>query len=377
MAIPQLAASATSAMKELTKEARSPPGVPAGSEEVDMVARFEQWEEWDASSPLWKHAVAGSCAGVMEHIGMYPLDTIKTNMQALRPSGPQLGVTDVLRAILQERGGMGLMRGCSAVLVGCIPAHIALFTSYEYTKRRLLSNSNQHEPASAAVCGAAATLCHDVILTPMDVVKQRMQLGCYNSIGECLQKILRREGVGGLYRSMPTTLAMNLPYGSVFVASNESIKKLLDIRPSRSGEQRSVLPWYFLAAGMSGACASMATQPLDVVKTRLQTQDCLFHGATTSSRSSASGSGHPSSSLRREAARGLSTLGEGLGAALNVEKPLVSPKYSSFLPTIGTIVREEGAMALFHGTLPRMLHAVPAGAMCWGTYEVVKSFLGC
>ncbi|CAE7287416.1 mcfF, partial [Symbiodinium necroappetens] len=53
----------------------------------DICDRFEQWEEWDASTPLWKHAAAGSCAGVMEHIGMYPLDTVKTHMQALRPGG--------------------------------------------------------------------------------------------------------------------------------------------------------------------------------------------------------------------------------------------------------------------------------------------------
>ena len=33
-------------------------------------------------------------------------------------------------------------------------------------------------------------------------------------------------------------------------------------------------PRYFLSAGLSGAVASAATQPLDVVKTRLQTQDC-------------------------------------------------------------------------------------------------------
>ena len=38
------------------------------------------------------------------------------------------------------------------------------------------------------------------------------------------------------------------------------------------------LPRYFLSAGLSGAVASAATQPLDVVKTRLQTQDCHLPG---------------------------------------------------------------------------------------------------
>eukprot|EP00913_Durusdinium_trenchii_P016712 g15709.t1 len=106
----------------------------------------------------------------------------------------------------------------------------------------------------------------------MDVVKQRMQLGIYRNVGDCMRSVLRREGVWGLYRSMPTTMAMNLPFGSILVASNESLKQILGIRKSRQ-DTRALLPWHFLSAGLSGAIASACTQPLDVVKTRLQTQD--------------------------------------------------------------------------------------------------------
>ncbi len=35
------------------------------------------WEEWKADIPFWHHAVAGSAAGMMEHVAMYPLDTVK------------------------------------------------------------------------------------------------------------------------------------------------------------------------------------------------------------------------------------------------------------------------------------------------------------
>lgn len=336
----------------------------------DVCTRFEQWEEWDASMPLWKHAAAGSLAGVVEHVGMYPLDTVKTHMQALRPPGaPAALITDVVRNILREQGFVGFMRGSAAIVSGCIPAHIALFSSYEYAKSKLLTDSEEHEPARAAVCGATGTICHDLILTPMDVVKQRMQLGCYRGVGDCLRTILRLEGLGGLYRSMPTTVAMNVPFGSVLVASNESIKKCLGVRGhTRIEDSRAALPWYFLSAGLSGALASAATQPLDVVKTRLQTQDVLFlfgNSEATSSRSSVAHESTGTSTAASQASSGR----PGCGSERR------SPKYTGLIPAVTTIVREEGWRALYKGALPRMLHSVPSAAMCWGTYESVKHFL--
>lgn len=316
----------------------------AQEDSPDLVVRFEEWEEWDRRMPFWRHAVAGSCAGVMEHIGMYPLDTVKTHMQALRPGG-RIHLTDVILQISAE-SPLGFMRGASAIASGCIPAHIALFTSYEFAKKRLLKNGGDHEPIRAAVCGAASTLCHDVILTPMDVVKQRMQLGRYRGIDDCLRSICRQEGFGALYRSMPTTLAMNVPFGSVLVAANESLKVHFGL-----GQKQSSLSWYFLCAGLSGAVASGVTQPLDVIKTRLQTQDVLVNEGSSSS-ATPEGTRRAASSIHR-------------------------PKYAGFRSALLTIVAEEGVFALYNGLLPRMLHAIPAAAMCWGTYETVKSVLGC
>mmetsp|Transcript_131527 Transcript_131527/g.420757 ORF Transcript_131527/g.420757 Transcript_131527/m.420757 type:complete len:458 (+) Transcript_131527:92-1465(+) len=371
-------------------------GEEGGNGSRHFVARFEEWEEWnEADTPLWKHAAAGSCAGVMEHLGMYPLDTVKTHMQALRPEGgPRPGIVEVVRSIARDGGGFGFMRGCSAIATGCVPAHIALFTSYEWTKKRLLVQGGEHEPMRAALCGAAATVCHDTIITPMDVVKQRMQLGVHRDIGDCLRHVCRREGIGSLYRSMPTTLAMNVPFGGVLVASNESIKLSLGLgggsgSGSRGEALRSELPWYFLSAGLSGALASGATHPLDVIKTRLQTQDVMAQtppwSSSSSSSSSSAGRLRPAD-ITSSRASCAATAAEGAGAAaaraeafaVAAPSPGISsltPKYSGFVSAVSTMIREEGWHAFTRGMLPRMLHAVPAAAMCWGTYETVKSWL--
>ncbi|CAN0402290.1 unnamed protein product, partial [Laminaria digitata] len=127
-------------------------------------------------------------------------------------------------------------------------------------------NKPGHHPAGAAVAGAAATVFHDAIMTPMDVIKQRLQLGYHKGMLDCVMTIRRTEGAQAFYRSFPTTLFMNIPYGCVMVAVNESLKQAM--RPAGDYDTRT----YLLAGSGAGAIAAVATNPLDVVKTRLQTQ---------------------------------------------------------------------------------------------------------
>jgi len=309
------------------------------TQEVPCEASLE-WEEWDQSTPFWKHAVAGSCAGMMEHVAMYPIDTVKTRMQAapVVPGCKAPGLTATVREVLREQGAGGLMRGCLAIGVGCIPAHIGLFCTYEITKARLVEpGGTTHQPLRTAACGALATVVHDMIITPTDVVKQRLQLGRYDGMWDCVSKMLRHEGVAAFYRSLPTTLISECPFHGVLVASNESLKILLGLsRHTTSSEgRRSALGWHFLSTGISGMVAAVVTQPLDVVKTRLQTQ----HVGT------------------------------------EIDEAKVRVYYKGLRSTVSAILRDEGPAGLFRGTVPRLLFAAPSAAMCWGTYEVTKALL--
>jgi solute carrier family 25 iron transporter 28/37 len=165
--------------------------------------------------PFWRHACAGSLAGISEHVGMYPLDTVKTRMQAMPGNS---GVVQTMQTIIAERGFLGFLRGASVIGVGCVPAHCGLFITYELGKDWLLQTGNVHQPMHTAVCGAVAASVHDVILTPTDVIKQRLQLGCYNGPFDCVRTILQTEGPNALYRSLPVTLMSNVPNTAVLAA---------------------------------------------------------------------------------------------------------------------------------------------------------------
>jgi len=43
---------------------------------------FLEWEERDAAHiTLMRHCIAGSIAGISEHLTLYPIDTLKTHLQ--------------------------------------------------------------------------------------------------------------------------------------------------------------------------------------------------------------------------------------------------------------------------------------------------------
>ncbi|KAJ1491263.1 mitochondrial carrier domain-containing protein [Baffinella frigidus] len=152
--------------------------------------------------------VAGSMAGMSEHVFMYPADTVKTRMQAdaSRMQPQYKGVFNALGLIVKSEGVRGLYRGVPAVMLGAIPGHALHFSAYEGTKQRLggshtMAGRDKSESATAIadmLAGAAATLVHDGISTPVDVVKQRMQLfgqeGYKGGIFSVAGKIFREEG---------------------------------------------------------------------------------------------------------------------------------------------------------------------------------------
>ncbi len=284
---------------------------------------------------------------------------------------------------------------------------------------------------AAAACGAAATLSHDLFMTPLDVVKQRLQLGFYKGMFDCIHKVVKYEGVRALFISFPTTLLMNIPYGGVMVATNESLKTALN----PSGERN--IPAFFISGAGAGGLAALVTNPLDVAKTRLQTQCILLSPAATGLSLPGPNSGVtvsaaaviPTPAARaaaaEAAARGAVAAGPvpvvagAVGAAafssaatagadtlcsantttsssssssrlraMKCETPTCAAqqgpavlenckvvRFNGLLETLRAILKEEGLGGFTRGLRPRLMTHIPSVATTWTTYEVVKRLL--
>eukprot|EP00927_Polykrikos_kofoidii_P064556 TRINITY_DN5988_c0_g1_i1.p1 TRINITY_DN5988_c0_g1~~TRINITY_DN5988_c0_g1_i1.p1 ORF type:complete len:368 (+),score=49.97 TRINITY_DN5988_c0_g1_i1:80-1105(+) len=300
-----------------------------------------EWEVRDTSTSFVHHSIAGSCAGVAEHTSMFPVDTVKTQMQA---SDRPIRASEAVRAVLRERGVGGFFRGAPVIAAGSVPAHIGLFGTYEFASSRLINQrrSDEHQPVAAAACGASGAVAHDFVLTPSDVVKQRLQLGRHNGAVDCVTCILRHEGATAFWRSLPATLLMNVPFTAILVATNQSLQLLYKSRFQGADAVLASAPGYFLSSGLSGIVAAAATSPMDVVKTSLQTREFPIGTATSGA----------------------------CGAP-----PAAVSASSGIMWAVRDIFRRRGVRGFFHGVGPRVCLAAPSAAICWGTYQTISAAL--
>jgi len=88
------------------------------------------------------------------------------------------------------------------------------------------------------------------------------------SINSVAKAIYKREGLMAFYRSFPVNYAMNIPFGSLIIVFNEKLKHLFGVR---DGDQSFN---FYLCGAAAGGIASIPTTPLDVIKTKLNTQNC-------------------------------------------------------------------------------------------------------
>jgi len=272
-------------------------------------------------------------------------------------------------------------------------------------------------PIQAMVAGGIATLLHDFIMTPMDTMKQRMQLGHYynlrdafcsivwgdrtvvvagaatttsggssggstnanNAIKEGVQR-MGGEGWKGLYRSFPITVMTNVPYGMIMMTTNEWLRAALEDgiygfqEHHPYGHHHEEKPFHFftiLLSGMgAGTVASAVTAPLDRIKTRLQTQrmgmmipSAVMEGGGVGGSSFV---GAPSSSMNSTTSIPRPPL---------VQSPFTKTYYTTPIEAFQSILQEEGPRGLFRGALPRVALHAPSVAISWTAYETAKGWL--
>ena len=102
---------------------------------------------------------------------LYPLDTIKTRMQAVTSGAP-------IGELLKGGGLRALYSGLWGNLVGVAPASAIFLCVYEPIKKAVCHGlPEDRQFFGPIVAGASAGLASSLVRVPTEVVKQRMQTG--------------------------------------------------------------------------------------------------------------------------------------------------------------------------------------------------------
>jgi hypothetical protein len=111
---------------------------------------------------------------------MLPFDNVKTHCQV----GSRLSLPQIISKIYRAGGLKNFYSGSSVLAMGCIPAHAIYFSIYEKAKI-VLGCENDDSQYKFAFVGVLSSLFHDLVMTPTEALKQRLQLtrSHGNSIG--------------------------------------------------------------------------------------------------------------------------------------------------------------------------------------------------
>ncbi|KAF2279310.1 mitochondrial carrier protein [Westerdykella ornata] len=249
------------------------PSAAAATEEVDH----------EAARPPYIHSMlAGGIGGTTGDMLMHSLDTVKTRQQGdphMPPKYTSMGNT--YYTILRQEGiRKGLYGGVQPAFLGSFSGTVLFFGAYEWSKR-LMIDCGIAPAISYFTAGLIADLAAAPAYVPSEVLKTRLQLqGRYNnpyfnsgynyrSMIDAVRTIAKQEGVGALFYGYKATLWRDLPFSALQFAFYEEERGLAK---RYVGSHNIGLPLEILTAATAGGMAGVITTPLDVVKTRIQTQ---------------------------------------------------------------------------------------------------------
>ncbi|MBA0748297.1 hypothetical protein Gogos_005138, partial [Gossypium gossypioides] len=261
-----------------------------------------------------KSAFAGGLSCAFSLAVMHPVDTVKTQVQA----STTLTFPEIMSNIPQI-GLRGLYKGSIPAILGQFSSHGLRTGICEVSKLVLINVApNLPDIQVESMASFFSTVLGTVARLPCEVLKQRLQAGLYDNVGEALIGTWQQDGLKGFFRGTGATLCRELPFYvagmGLYTESKKFVQRLI---------RRELEPWETVVVGaMSGGLASVTTTPFDVIKTRMMTTS----------------------------------------GARNVSMSAVA----------FSILRHEGPLALFKGAVPRFFWIAPLGAMNFAGYELLR-----
>lgn len=218
-----------------------------------------------------------------------PIDCVKTRLQLdrsrLQRSSFTRGLNLFLR-IVRVEGVLALYAGVQPALLRQATYGALRIGLYEHIKG--LPGVDSSSFLSKIMAGMASGALASALCTPTDVVKVRLQAGDSASVGgsrnvfRALAHIGANEGLRGLYRGLVPTMQRASVVAAAEIATYDEFKAAIVLR----GADPALVSTHFAAAIFAGGVCSIASTPIDVVKSRVMAASREDAASSPASRSS-------------------------------------------------------------------------------------------
>ncbi|THW05404.1 hypothetical protein D6D23_09203 [Aureobasidium pullulans] len=307
--------------------------------------------------------LAGGISGVASRTTTAPLDRLKVyliaqtgateTVQAVKNGAPaaaaKSSANTLVRACkeLWAAGGIrSLFAGNGLNVVKVMPESAVKFGSYEAAKKMVArfeghTNTRKISPVSQFIAGGVAGMVSQAVVYPLDTLKFRMQcetvpggLRGTRLIAATAVKMWGKNGIVSFYRGLPMGLVGMFPYAAIDLGTFEYLKRTITAYNVKKygGHEADAAPSSFATAligGFSGAFGASAVYPLNLLRTRLQSQGTASHPRT----------------------------------------------YTGIMDVTRQTLAGEGVRGLFKGLTPNLLKVVPAVSITYVVYENTKKAL--
>ncbi|KAK4353926.1 hypothetical protein RND71_026120 [Anisodus tanguticus] len=312
-----------------------------------------------------KGFVEGGIASIIAGCSTHPLDLIKVRMQlqgeasgtapvqTLRPalafhptnhahvpitppSVPRVGPVGVGVRIVQQEGIAALYSGVSATVLRQTLYSTTRMGLYDMLKTKWTDpNTNNMPLGKKIVAGLIAGGIGAAVGNPADVAMVRMQADGrlsapqrrnYKSVVDAISQMTKSEGITSLWRGSSLTVNRAMLVTASQLASYDEFKEMI----LKKGLMKDGLGTHVTASFAAGFVASVVTNPVDVIKTRVMN--------------------------------------------MKVE-PRKAPPYCGALDCAMKTIKAEGPMALYKGFIPTISRQGPFTIVLFVTLEQVRKLL--
>lgn len=288
----------------------------------------------ESNSQVVKDLFAGTIGGIAQVLVGQPFDTVKVRLQSAA-QGTYNGAGDVVKELMKNEGPKGFYKGTLTPLIGVGACVSVQFSVNEFMKRYYDKKLNGGDLSLIQFfnCGAVAGFANGFLASPIEHVRIRLQTQYanvreFNGPIDCFKKLYQRNGLSlGVFKGLtPTLFRESVGLGIYFATYEALIAKQL--KSDTSIQRKDIPAWKLcLFGGLSGYTLWIGIYPVDVIKSKLQTD-----------------------SLSR-------------------------PVYKGSISVFKDVLKHQGIKGFYRGFIPTILRAAPANGATFAMFEATMRLI--